>query len=205
VEDCIDKIGSAEFVAKFDLLKGYLQVPLTTWAKGNNLGFFQYRVMLFGLENAPATFQRMIYQVLAGLVGCDGYIDDIIIFSGTSEQHIQQIIQFLMHLRQAKLTINLTKSDFGKECVMYLGHVVGKGGIKPIQANFKVITNFPTPTSKNQLLRFLEMVGFYHNFCKNFAVVTKPLTRLLQKRHGFSWHDDQQKAFSKARCCSLCL
>ena len=100
VEDCIDKIGSAEYVSKFDLLKGYWQIPLTPRAKEvtafvTPTGFYQYKVMPFGLKNAPATFQRMIHDVLAGLEGCEGYIDDIVVFSDTWEQHMDRIRQFL--------------------------------------------------------------------------------------------------------------
>ena len=191
VEDCIDKIGRAEYVSKFDLLKGYWQVPLTPRAKEitafvTPTGFYQYRVMPFGLKNAPATFQQMIHQILAGLEGCEGYIDDIIIFSDTWDQHMERMKQFLTRLRQAQLTVNLAKSEFGQACITYLGHVVGKGGVKSIHAKVDAILNFPTPKSKSQLMRFLGMVGFYQKFCKNFAVVAEPLTRLLQKKHSFT-------------------
>ena len=81
-----------------------------------------------------------------------------------------------MRLRQAQLTVNLAKSEFGQACVTYLGHVVGRGGIKPIHAKVEAIMNFPRPSSKNQLMSFLGMVGFYRKFCKNFAVVAEPLT-----------------------------
>ena len=107
--------------------------------------------------------------------------------------------QFLICLRQAQLIVNLAKGDFDKACVMCLGHVVGKGGIKPIQAKVETITNFSMPTSRNQLLRFLGMVGFYHKFCQNFAIVLKPLMRLLQKKHSFTWKDDQQQAICKVK------
>ena len=107
--------------------------------------------------------------------------------------------QFLIRLRQAQLAVNLAKSDFGKACVTYLGHVVGKGGIKPVQAKVEAITNFPMPTIKNQLMRFLGMVGFYRKVCKNFAVVAEPLTKLLQKKNSFTWKDDQQQAFCKVK------
>ena len=107
--------------------------------------------MPFGLKNVPTTFQRMIHDVLAGLEGCEGYIDDIIIFNNTWEQDMKRIIQFLARLRQAQLTVNSTKSEFGQACIMYLGHVVGKGGIKPIEAKVEAIMNFPTPASKSQL------------------------------------------------------
>ena len=93
--------------------------------------------------------------------------------------------QFLTRLRQAQLTINLAKSEFGLACITYLGHVVDKGGIKPIHAKVEAIMNFPIPTSKNQLMRFLGMVGFYSKLCKNFAMVAEPLTRFLQKKCNF--------------------
>jgi hypothetical protein len=88
IDDCIDKIGSAKFVSKFDLLKGYWQVPLTERAKEISAfvtpdGLFQYKVMPFGMKNAPATFQRMIHFLLHGLQGCEAYIDDAIIYSDT--------------------------------------------------------------------------------------------------------------------------
>jgi len=86
--------------SKFDLLKGYWQVPLTSRAKEitafvTPIGFYHYRVMPFGPKNAPATFQQMIHNVLAGLEGCEGYIDDIIIFSDTWDQHMEKMIWFL--------------------------------------------------------------------------------------------------------------
>jgi len=158
-------------------------------------GFYQYKVMPLGLKNAPATFQQMIHDILAGLEGCERYIHDIVIFSDTWEQHMERMRQFLTQLRQAQLTVNLVKSEFGQVCITYLGHVVRKGGIKSIQAKVEAIINFPTPTSKNQLMRFLGMVKFYRKFCKNFAVVAEPLTRLLQKRHKFTWEHSQRRAF----------
>ena len=139
-------------------------------------GFYQYRVMPFGMKNAPATFQRMIHRVIDGLEGCEGYIDDIIVFSDTWEQHLQRVKAFLTRLRQAQLTANLPKSEFGQACVTYLGHVVGRGEIRPINAKVEAIVSFPVPTSKNQLMRFLGMVGYYRKFCSNLAVVTEPLT-----------------------------
>ena len=151
------------------------------------------------MKNAPATFQRMIHRVIADLEGVEGYIDDIIIFSSTWEQHLQRVKAFLICLRQAQLTVNLAKSEFGQACVTYLGHVVGQGKIQPIQAKVKAIVSFPVPTNKSQLMRFLGMVGYYRKFCKNFAVVAEPLTQLLQKKQMFNWKEDQQAAFDKVK------
>ena len=204
VEDCIDKVGNSQVVSKFDLLKGYWQVPLTPRAREiaafvTPTGFYQYTVMPFGMKNAPATFQRMIHRVIDGLEGCEGYIDDIIVLSDSWEQHLQQVKAFLTRLRQARLTVNLSKSEFGKACVTYLGYVVGQGKIRPINAKVEAIVSFPVPTNKNQLMRFLGMVGYYRKFCKNFAVVAEPLTRLLQKKQTFNWMEYQQTAFEKVK------
>ena len=106
---------------------------------------------------------------------------------------------FLIRLRQAQLSVNLAKSEFGQACVTYLGHVVGQGKIQPIQAKVKAIVSFPVPTNKSQLMRFLGMVGYYRKFCKNFAVVAEPLTQLLQKKQMFNWKEDQQAAFDKVK------
>ena len=94
IDDRIDRIGHSKYLSKFDLLKGYWQVPLTEKAKEVSAfvtpdGLFQYRVMLFGMKNAPVTFQRMINSIICGLKGCDAYIDDIVIYSATWEDHIQ--------------------------------------------------------------------------------------------------------------------
>jgi len=130
VKDCIDKVGNSGYVSKFDILKGYWLVPLTPRAREisvfvTSTGFYQYKVMLFGMKNTPATFQRMIHRVIDGLEGCERYIDNIIAFSDTREQYLQQLKAFLICLRQAHLTVNLAKSEFGQACVTYLGHVVG--------------------------------------------------------------------------------
>jgi len=152
VEDCIDYIGCSKYVTKFDLLKGYWQVPLSNRAKEISAfvtpdGFFQYKVMPFGMKNAPATFQRMLNKIIAGLEGCQGYIDDVIVYGDSWEQHLSRVRSFLGRLRTAKLTINVVKSEFGQAHVIYLGYVVGQGQVRPVDAKVKVIIDFPAPTS----------------------------------------------------------
>lgn len=204
MDDCIDKVGNARYVTKFDLLKGFWQVPLTERAKEISAfvtpdGLYQYKVMPFGMKNSPATFQRLINKVIAGLHGCEAYIDDIIIYSDTWEEHLQIIRKFFERLTAAKLTINLSKSEFAQAQVTYLGHVVGQGKVKPVDAKISAISEFPRPESKKQLMRFLGMAGYYRRFCPNFSTVTAPLTRLLNKREKFVWCDKCQKAFQELK------
>ena len=187
IDDCIDKIGSAMFVSKFDLLKGYWQVPLTEKAKEVSAfvtpdGLYQYKVMPFGMKNAPATFQRMIHALLKDIAGCEAYIDDVIVYSETWDDHLKTIHALFERLAEANLTVNLAKSEFFHATVEYLGHKVGQGFVRPISAKVESINNFPSPSNKKELMRFLGMVGFYRKFCPNFSTVVGPLTNLLQKR-----------------------
>ncbi|KAK3106188.1 hypothetical protein FSP39_014556 [Pinctada imbricata] len=205
IDDCIDKIGSAKFVSKFDLLKGYWQVPLTERAREISAfatpdGLYQYKVMPFGMKNAPATFQRMIHSLLHHLEGCEAYIDDVIIYSDTWDDHLRIMRTFFDILAKANLTVNLAKSEFCHATVEYLGHKVGQGFVTPIMAKVEAISKFPIPTNKKEIMRFLGMAGFYRKFCPNFSSVVGPLTNLLQKRVNFAWTNDCDESFKKIKC-----
>ena len=204
IADCIDQIGNAKFVSTFDMLKGYWQVPLTQRAREISAfvtpsGLYQYKVMPFGMKNAPATFQRMVNKLVRDIDGCEGYIDDVVIFSNNWSDHIRQIRRFFQIMREAKLTINLIKSEFGKATVKYLGHIVGQGQVRPLDAKIQTIVKYPIPTSRKELARFLGMAGYYRNFCLNFSEIAAPLTNLLSKKVKFVWTDDCQIAFDKVK------
>ena len=204
IADCIDQIGNAKFVSTFDMLKGYWQVPLTQRAREISAfvtpsGLYQYKVMPFGMKNAPATFQRMVNKLVRDIDGCEGYIDDVVIFSDNWSDHIRQIERFFQIMLEAKLTINLMKSEFGKATVKYLGHIVGQGQVRPLDAKIQTIVKYPIPTSRKELARFLGMAGYYRNFCLNFSDIAAPLTNLLSKKVKFVWTDDCQMAFDKVK------
>ena len=204
IADCIDQIGNAKFVSTFDMLKGYWQVPLTQRAREISAfvtpsGLYQYKVMPFGMKNAPATVQRMVNKLVRDIDGCEGYIDDVVIFSDNWSDHIRQIERFFQIMREAKLTINLMKSEFGKATVKYLGHIVGQGQVRPLDAKIQTIVKYPIPTSRKELARFLGMAGYYRNFCLNFSEIAAPLTNLLSKKVKFVWTDDCQLAFDKVK------
>ena len=204
IADCIDQIGNAKFVSTFDMLKGYWQVPLTQRAREISAfvtpsGLYQYKVMPFGMKNAPATFQRMVNKLVRNIDGCEGYIDDVVIFSDNWSDHIRQIERFFQIMREAKLTINLMKSEFGKATVKYLGHIIGQGQVRPLDAKIQTIVKYPIPTSRKELARFLGMAGYYRNFCLNFSDIAAPLTNLLSKKVKFVWTDDCQMAFDKVK------
>ena len=132
IDDRIDRVGYSRYVSKLDLSKGYWQVPLTEKAKQVSAfvapnGLYQYRVMPFDMKNATATFQRLINFLTSDLEGCEGYINDIVVYSDTWKQHVQRLRALPERLAQAQLTVNLLKNDFGHAQVVFLGHVIGQG------------------------------------------------------------------------------
>jgi hypothetical protein len=200
MDDCIDRVGRAKFVSKFDLMKGYWQVPLTKRAVEVSAfvtpdGLYEYKVMPFGMKNAGATFQRMMNSVIMGLDGCDVYIDDVVIYSDTWEEHIRRCNALFQRLRQAKLSVHLGKCEFGKGTVTYLGHEVGSGSVRPIQAKVEKILEFPAPHDRRGIMRFMGMVGYYRKFCQNLSEVAAPMTNLLKKDSKFVWDTNCQRAF----------
>ena len=166
-------------MSKFDLLKGYWQVPLTKRAQELSAfvtadGLFQYRVMPIGLKNAPTTFQRMMNSVIHGLEGCDAYIDNLVLYSESWEDHKQLLKRFFSRLQNANLMVNLHKNEFCRARVVFLGHIVGQGEISlvsPVASKVDAIVNFPMPENKHEVMRFLGMAGYYQ---KLFAM-TSPL------------------------------
>lgn len=209
MEDCIDQVGSAKYVSKFDLLKGYWQVPLTKRAQEiaafiTPSGLFSYTVMPFGLRNAPATFQRLMNRVVSGLEGCAVYLDDVVVYSDSWEEHVRRVQALFKRLEWARLTINLAKCEFAKATVTYLGKVVGQGFVRPVEAKVQAVKQFPRPNTKKELMRFLGMAGYYRAFCKNFSTVASPLTNLLKAKAEFVWSAQCQEAFEtvKVLLCS---
>ena len=204
MDDCIDKIGNSKYITKFDLLKGFWQIPLTERAKEISAfvtpdGLYHYKVMPFGMKNSPATFQRLINTIIAGIEHCEAYIDDAIIYNDEWNRHLGTIKAFFDKVSEAKLTINLAKSEFCHATLTFLEHVVGYGQVYPIEAKVEAISNFPVPTCKRQLMRFLGMAGYYRKFCNKFSVIAEPLINLLSKRMRFRWTSDCQNAFDKLK------
>ena len=200
MEDCIDQIGKARFITKCDLLKGYWSVPLTDRTKLRSAfvvpdGTYQYKVMPFGMRNYQVTFMRLMNKCLAGISNVDIYVDDIVIYNDTWNDHIRAIGQVFNRLEAANLTINLAKSEFGRAEVRYLGHIVGYGHISPSEIKVRDIREYPRPNNIRGIRRFLGMAGYYRRFCRNFSSATALLTDLLKKGTKFRWSPECQEAF----------
>jgi hypothetical protein len=153
--------------------------------------------MPFGLKNAPAAFQRLMYAVLAGLLGlrCFVYIDDIVIYGATLTEHIRRIIAVLIRLRKYNLKLKPSKCAFLRKEVVYLGHVISEKGISPDPSKLIAVKEFPTPKKLKDIQSFIGLAGYYRKFIENFSKLAKPLTKLTRKGEKFTWSIEQQNAF----------
>ena len=204
VDACIDALGCAKFVTKLDLVRGYWQIPLTERAKDISTfvtpqGTYRFEVMPYGLKNAPATFQRLMNQLVADIDNCAVYIDDLIVFSDTWEDHLVHLEKVLVRLSEASLVLNLKKCEFVKAHVQYLGYIVGQGKVCPPLSKVEAIAKVPRPENRRGLQRFLGMIGYYRRFVTNFSDVTAPLTELLKKGRRFQWTPECEHAFQSIK------
>ena len=147
---------------------------------GTRYGFFEYLVMLFGLCNPPATFQAMINEVLRELLdeGVIVYIDDILIYTETEEQHVQLVQQVLQKLKDAHLCASIKKSCFHQVEVEYLGYHISQKGIAMSPEKVMAIQTWPAPKSVKEVQSFLGFANFYQRFINGFSKVSRPLTEL---------------------------
>ena len=155
--------------------------------------------MPFGLCNAVSSFQRLADCVLSGMPCVFVYIDDVLIFSDSEEQHAQDVRAVLQRLREAGLSVNPDKSRFFQKEVEFLGHRITPAGVFPLPKRLDALTSFPSPTDRTSLLRFVGSLNFYRQFLPGAAGLLRPLTRLLKKDVEWEWGPDQVAAFEAAR------
>src|SRR6516162_7378611 len=153
--------------------------------------------MPFGLKNAPPTFQRMMNKVLKDWLYdfVVVYIDDIMIYSTTFEEHIKHIDQVLEKLQEVNLMLKLKKCKWCKTDIEFLGHIVGQGGIRPDPAKIEKIKNLKQPINVKGVRSVLGLCSYYRRFIKGFSKIAKPINELLQKNKKFEWTEKQQEAF----------
>jgi len=201
IDDLLDKLGKAKYLTKVDMSKGYYQlpvardaIPLTGFV--TPFGHFCWRYMPFGLRNAPATFSRLVSKLL---VGCDsfcvGYLDDLLIFSETWEDHLKHIRIIFRKIREANLTLKLSKCEFAAAELDYLGHHVGLGKLQPREQKVQALLQFPRPTNRKSLQRYLGLAGYFRRFIPHFSYISSVLSDLLKKNAKFVWTDKCENAF----------
>ena len=206
VDDILDTLGNAKYFTTLDLASGYWQVPLDNEAISKTAftthqGLFEFVRMPFGLCNAPATFQRAMQTVLAGIEwhDCFVYIDDILVASRTFEEHIQHLEQVFDRLRKANLRLKPRKCRFLCKEVSYLGHVISVEGVRPDPEKTEKVRCFPVPCDVTSVRQFLGLASYYRRFVQNFARIASPLRALLRKDSIFHWSPECSGAFNQLK------
>ena len=211
VDDLIDRVGGAPFITTLDLTKGYWQVPVAKEDREKTafttpFGLFQFRQMPFGLQGAPATFQRMVDRLLDGIHDfSSAYIDDVIVFSRSWKDHLSHIEQVLQRIQDAGLTLCRKKCQFAMSECLYLGHTIGSGRVCPEEVKVRAIRNFQQPQTKKEVRSFIVLTGYYRKFIPQYASLAIPLTDLTRKTqpNQVTWTTECETAFQKLKS-ALC-
>ena len=206
ITEILDQLGGAINFSTCDLASGFHQIEMHPEDKHKTafstpFGHYEFLRMPFGLRNAPATFQRLMDQVLTGIQGTDAfiYLDDIVIYGSSLEEHELKLERLMKRLREAQLKLQPDKCEFLRPEVVYLGHVISKEGVRPDNKKLVAVREFPRPQNIKNVRQFLGLAGYYRRFIKGFSDIAKLLTILTKKDTPFHWGEKQQDAFENLR------
>ncbi|GJT72542.1 putative reverse transcriptase domain-containing protein [Tanacetum coccineum] len=202
IDDLFDQLQGARYFSKIDLRSGYHQlrvreedIPKTAFR--TRYGHFEFTVMPFGLTNAPAVFMDLMNRVCKPYLDkfVIVFIDDILIYSKSKEEHEVHLKLILELLEKEKLFGKFSKCEFWLQEVHFLGHVVNSEGIHVDPSKIEAVKNWKPPKTPTEIRSFLGLAGYYRRFIINFLKIAKPLTLLTQKNKKFEWGDEQEIAF----------
>ena len=201
IDDILALLGKAKYFTSLDLKSGYWQVLMNESDKEKTAfachrGLFEFNVMPFGLSNAPAVFQELMSVVLQGLGDfAIAYLDDILVFSPTLEDHLQHLDTIFDRLRKHDLKLKLKKCNFLESETNYLGFIIGKDGIKPDPKKVEAIGSLPIPTCVREVRSFIGMSSYYRRFIPNFSEIAEPIIALTKKHAHYKWSAKHDEAF----------
>ena len=216
IEEIFDVLKGSKYFSTIDMKSGYHQVEIEESHKERTaftvgpLGFYEYNRMPFGLSNSPATYQRLMEECLGdyNMTICVIYLDDLIVFADTFEEHLHRLDLVLTRLKQCNLKLSPEKCTFIQEKVGFLGHVVSADGIETDPEKIDKIKKWPTPSNADELRSFLAFAGYYRRSIKDFSKITRPLADILpptmtkknnKKTHQWTWSDREQETFEKPK------
>ncbi|KAK9160947.1 hypothetical protein Syun_007288 [Stephania yunnanensis] len=201
IDDLFDHLTGAKFFSKIDLRSGYHQLKIREedvkkTSFSTRYGLFEFTVMPFGLTNAPTIFMDLMHRVLRPYL--DRYvivfIDDILIYSKTREEHARHLRAVLTTLREHRLYAKFSKCDFWLSAIRFLGHVISDQGISVDSEKIRAIIDWRTPESAFDIRSFLGLAGYYRGFVQGFSSIAAPMTRLTKKDVKFDWSEECEQA-----------
>ena len=199
IDELYVKLSGAKIFSALDLTSGYYHIELGKALQAKTafvtpFGKWEFNVVPFGLAQAPAYFQALISKLLEGLSHfAIAYLDDIVIFSKTEEEHFQQII--FKRLCEAGLKFKRLKCSFMKMHTEYLGHLISEKDREPMPNKLSAIKEMPAPRNPKEIKQFLGLVGYYRKFIPRFSDIAKPLTRLTRHDTFFIWYKKCEFSF----------
>ena len=206
IDDALDSLSHARWFSTLDLASGYWQVEVESedrhkTAFATRQGLFEFNVLGFGLCNAPSTFQRLMDLILADLqwTTCLVYLDDIIVFGRTFQEHLTRLDDVLGKLQQANLKVKPSKCNLFATQVNYLGHVISAKGVRPDPAKVEAVREWPVPTNQTEVSSFVGLASYYRRFVKDFADIARPLHKLTEQGKRFQWSEACQCAFDQLK------
>jgi transposase InsO family protein len=206
IQELRDRLSQAKIFTALDLRGAYNLIRMKKgeeWktAFRTRYGHYEYTVMPFGLTNAPATCQALINNALRDCLDdyAIAYLDDILIYSANEKEHIQHVKEVLRRLKDYNLELKPEKCEFHREEVEFLGHMVGKNGVRISETKIKTIKEWATPKTVKDVQSFMGFVNFNRQFIKDFAKIAIPLTKLTKKETTWRWGDSQKEAFGKLK------
>ena len=204
IDEIFTALSGGKYFSKLDLSHAYLQLrlseasqPLTTI--NTHKGLFQYCRLPFGIASAPAMFQRTMDNLLKGLNHTTAYIDDIVVSRVTDEEHLRNLDEVLRRLNDAGVRLKKEKCRLVVSQVEYLGHLIDGTGLHLTPAKIRAIKDAPVPHNVAELRSFLGLINYYGKFIKNLSGNLSPLYSLLQKQCHWTWGQEQETCFRKAK------
>ena len=206
IEDLFANLAGGKCFTTIDLAHAYQQMLVEEDSRkylviNTHKGLFRYNRLPFGVSSAPALFQKAIEQVLQGLPGVQAYLDDILVTGKNDDEHLMNLEQVFMRLKDYGLKIKKKKCEFFKESVHYLGHVINSDGLHTSKEKVNAILAAPVPTNLQQLRSFLGLLNYYGRFLPMLSTVIQPLNHLLSKDTTWKWTPNCDYAFKQAKNC----
>ena len=206
ITDILDSLsGKPEIFSTMDLLSGFWQVrvdprDIEKTAFSTESNHYEFLKLPFGLSNSPATFQRLMNAVLEEVKPfCRVYVDDVVVFSCSFNDHINHLEKVFDALRRANLVAKPTKCKFLRQRIAFLGHVVSSNGVEPDPAKTASINEWPAPKTVHELQIWLGMANYYRRFIPGFATTAEPLLSLLRKHRAWRWESKEHAAFESIK------
>ena len=201
IDEMYAKLKGAKFFSTIDLRSGYYHIALGKDSRAKTafvmqFGKYKFLQVPFGLAQAPAFFQHLMNKVLDNCPFAMPYLDDIIIFSDTEEEHLAHIEEIFRRLEAADLKMTQSKCNFFKKYIHYLGHLISANSIRPLKDKLDMIQDMPAPHNCKEVKQFLGLAGYYRKFVPHFADLFRPLAKLTCKDRVFEWTHECRKAFN---------